>query len=299
MIVAVCSDKGSPGVSTLAVALGLVWPGQRAVVEADPSGGVLGFRLRRADSGEVLNPDPSIASVGAVARLGLPADGLTRYTQPTMLGVPVVPGPLTAERFTPLRSLWPQIAAEVKGWSGTAITDLGRLQPGNAAVPMARAATAVLLLARADLEGLFQLRERAGELAQLLGDVTREVNPVAVVVTGPPKQRAQALRQVTEMLTAAGSPVPVAGFFAHDPAAAAGLWQGQVTRRLAGSELVRSARDIAETVIGWWPQLAAPAAPPGLSDGEVPPVDGGPDDVGSAPDTADAGRVGDRRGVRA
>jgi hypothetical protein len=61
MIVAVCSDKGSPGASALAVALGLVWPGRRAVVEADPSGGVLGFRMRHAESGEVLKPDPTVA----------------------------------------------------------------------------------------------------------------------------------------------------------------------------------------------------------------------------------------------
>ena len=41
VIVSVCSDKGSPGVSTLATVLGLVWPGQRVVVEADTAGGDL------------------------------------------------------------------------------------------------------------------------------------------------------------------------------------------------------------------------------------------------------------------
>jgi hypothetical protein len=29
VIVAVCADKGSPGVTTLALALGVVWPGER------------------------------------------------------------------------------------------------------------------------------------------------------------------------------------------------------------------------------------------------------------------------------
>lgn len=283
MIVAVCSDKGSPGASTLAVALGLVWPGRRAVVEADPSGGVLGFRMRHAESGEVLKPDPTVASLGAVARLGLPADAVLDYTQPTTLGVPVIPGPLTAERFVPLRSLWGQIATEVAAWRGTAITDLGRMQPGNAALPMARAATAVLLLAGADLEGLFHLRERAGELAGVLGDAGRDSNPMALVVTGPAKHRTQALRQVEQMQAAAGSPIPVAGFFAQDPQAAAALWGGQVTRRLAGSDLIRSARGIAETLIRWWPQLAATTdtATPGAGDpAAAPPAEAaGPADA--------------------
>ena len=46
VIVSVCSDKGSPGVTTLATVLGLVWPGRRAVVEADTAGSDLSFRLR-------------------------------------------------------------------------------------------------------------------------------------------------------------------------------------------------------------------------------------------------------------
>ena len=80
MIVSVCSDKGSPGVSTLATVLGLVWPGPRVVVEADTAGSDLSFRLRptAADSGVLgghLAPDPSIASLATAARLGLTEAG--------------------------------------------------------------------------------------------------------------------------------------------------------------------------------------------------------------------------------
>ena len=39
MIVTVCADKGSPGVSWTATVLGMVWPGERVLLEADPSGG--------------------------------------------------------------------------------------------------------------------------------------------------------------------------------------------------------------------------------------------------------------------
>ena len=71
MIVTLCSDKGSPGVTTLAVALGLVWPVPRLVLEADPAGGDLAFRMRHTDGGGPLNPDPSAATLAAAVRAGL------------------------------------------------------------------------------------------------------------------------------------------------------------------------------------------------------------------------------------
>lgn len=45
--VALCSAKGSPGVTTLACVLGAVWPTDRAIVvaECDPSGGDLAGRF--------------------------------------------------------------------------------------------------------------------------------------------------------------------------------------------------------------------------------------------------------------
>ena len=170
VIVGVCSDKGSPGVTTLAVALGLVWPGEQClVIECDPSGGVLSFRMQHAEVGGLLQPEPTVASLASVVRRGLSGDGLRRFCQPTTLGVPVIPGPLTAQRWVPVRGLWPQIAKELADWSGTVIADLGRMQPGNAALPVAQAASAVLLVGHADVEGLFGLRDRAGVVGACAG----------------------------------------------------------------------------------------------------------------------------------
>ena len=61
VIVAVCSDKGSPGVSTLAMGLGMVWPGDRVVLDADTAGGDLPFRLWTADREHRLASSPSVA----------------------------------------------------------------------------------------------------------------------------------------------------------------------------------------------------------------------------------------------
>lgn len=298
MIVAVCADKGAPGVTTLAVALGLVWPGRRLVLEADPSGGSLTFRTRGVGTGGMLSLEPSVASLGAACRLGLSPASVARYVQPTTLGVDVIPGVLTPERYEPIRGLWPQIGAQLAGWPGTVIADLGRLQPGNAAMPVAHAATAVLLLGRADTEGLFGLRERAADLVHQLGDPSRDRPSLSVVLTGPVKQRKDAVRAAEQMLTAAGIPVPVAGYIAEDPAGAQGLWDGQVTRRVAGSELVRSARALAETVIGWWPHLAVPEPTPTAPEEPAAPAAGTGTATGVGTAAAvDGGAVRDRAGV--
>ncbi len=263
MIVSVCSDKSAPGVSTLAAALGMVWPGERVVLEADTAGSDLSFRLHPAvpETPEAhLAPDPSIAGLATAARLGLSAAGPLPFSQDTSLGVPVVPGVLSAERFRALRSLWPGLAGALGDWRGTVLADLGRLQPGGPAVPVAQASTAVLLLTRADLEGLFHVRDKVVELTGVLGPGVGDRVRVGVVVTAPVKARRAAVEQVEQVLASIGSPVPVLGCFAQDPAAAQALWAGVVTRRLAGSDLVRSARSVAEAVLATWPSLAAAAA---------------------------------------
>jgi len=269
MIISVCSDKGSPGVSTLATALGLVWPGERVLLDADAAGGDLPFRLWSAGPGaprERLSSSPSIASLATAARLGLTAAGPMPFAQDTSLGVPTVPGALSAERFRPLRGMWPRVAAELAAWPGAVIADLGRLQPGNDALPVAQQSTAVLLVTRVDLESLAHLRDRAAELAGSVGDPNQDRSPVGVVVTGPPKARRFSLEQARQVLASIGLPVPVLGFLPFDPVGAQGLWAGVMTRRFAGSDLVRSVRSVAESVLTSWPSLipaVTPASGPG------------------------------------
>ena len=72
------------------------------------------------------------------------------------------------------------------------------------------------------------------------------------------------------MLASIGSPVPVVGFLAHDPAGAQGLWAGVMTRRFAGSDLVRSTRAIAESVLTSWPALIPAATPDAGAGGSWP-----------------------------
>lgn len=255
MIVAVCADKGSPGVTTLATALGMAWPGRRLLLEADPSGGDLAFWARHADTGQLLADRPGLLALAADARTGLPAEVLPRYAQPTTWGVPVVVGPPSAQAYAPMRALWPAVAEVSAGWHGTAIADLGRLQPGNPAISVARAATAVLVLTRVNVGDLYHLRERVNELAHTLGDPSRAQHPVAVVVVAPRKEAPAAVRQVTHMLAAAGSPIPVAGVAATDPTTADQLRSGKASKKVHGGDLLKSAQELAATLGTWWPHL--------------------------------------------
>jgi hypothetical protein len=275
MIVAVCSDKGAPGGTTLAVALGMVWPGPRAVVEADVAGGDLALRVR-SESGDFLTSTPSLASLSTAARMAT-ADPAA-HAQLTSLQVPVVAGPPSARRFRAVRSTWPVVASSLAAWSGTAIADLGRLDAGLPSVPVAQAATVALLVTRYDVEGLARLRDRVDEQTVLPAPTDDGRTRVGVVVVAPSRQAGEAIAETQKVLDSVGSPVPVAGSVAWDPRSASALWAGVVTRRLAGGELIRSTRTLAESILTRWPEVAAAAVAGSSSDNaadSVPPTPAG------------------------
>ena len=263
MIVAVCSDKGAPGGTTLAVALGMVWPGQRAVVEADVAGGDLALRVR-SPSGEFLTPTPSLASLSTAARMGI-ADPAAHW-QLTSLQVPVIVGPPSARRYRAVRSAWPVVASSLADWSGTAIADLGRLDAADPSVPVAQSAALALLVTRYDVEGLARLRDRVDE-SVLPAPMDDGRTRVGVVVLAASRQADEAIAETRKVLDSVGSPVPVAGAVAWDPRSAAALWSGTVTRRLAGGELIRSTRALAESVMTRWPEVAAASIAEAPGDG--------------------------------
>lgn len=240
MIVSVCADTSAPGVTDLTLALALVWPGQRLVLEADVSGADLAFRTSHADG--LLDAQPSVLTLAADARGELAPGAFPSYAQPTVLGVPVIPGAPTAEAFAPMARLWPQVATAAAAWNGTVLADLGQLLPGDPARPIAAASEVVILLTRADVAGLFRLRERARELSAAFGG-GRDVNPVVVAVRARPgAEGRRAVAAAQQVLDAAGIPVPVLGLFADDPAGRTQLHELRSPRRLLGSDLVRSTR---------------------------------------------------------
>ena len=253
MIVAVGSDKGSPGATTLAVALGLVWPGDRLVCELDPRGADLPFRLM-TPAAQHMGPVPSVGTLAIDARPGAAAPQLARYAQQTMLGVPVIRGEVSTRAAGKVSAHLPAIANVAAAWQGAVITDVGSLQPNNPALVVARSAPVVLLVMRASTEGLGHLRDRIDELSAYVGDERRERTPVGVVLVADSRDEGAATHRTRALLESIGSPAPVVGVFAHDAAAAAALWEGPPTKKVTKGPLVRSAEKLVASMWQLWPE---------------------------------------------
>ena len=277
MIVTVCADKGSPGVSWTAAALTMVWPGERVLLEADPSGGDAALRLRTPE-GQLLPRQPTLRGLSVDARSGaLPS--FDAYTHQTSLGVPVIPATdMRTEDFALIARQWPAVAAAANSWRGTVIADIGRLQEETASGPVAAASTVVLLIGRSTPEGLFHLRERAKALAARLGQGMHGRSPLAVAVVCPPREHKARLEDLRAHLTAdpATSDIPVAGWIADDPRTIALMREAQVTKKLTTSHLIRSASGIVEALLSWWPQLRGAEVQPAAAVSPAVPAPPGP-----------------------
>jgi len=163
MLVAVCSLKGSPGVTTFAVALTARWPGQArcVLVECDPSGGDVATRFG-------LTSSPGLVSLAAAGRRSSDPGLLWQHTQALPGGLPVVAAPPGADQ-----ALAAVTALFQEGSGGTdvlhlaasapdtvVIADCGRVDPTSAVLPIVRCANAMLLLSRAHAEDLAHLATR-------------------------------------------------------------------------------------------------------------------------------------------
>jgi hypothetical protein len=261
VIVAVGSDKGSPGATTLATVLGLIWPGDRVLCELDPRGADLPFRLMRAD-GQHMSATPSIVTLAIDARPGAAVPRLEKYAQPTVLGVPVIRGEISTRATSKIAPHLPAIAAAAAAWPGTVIADVGSMQPGNPALAVAKAAVTVLLVTRSSVEGLGHLRDRVGELGEQIGDPSRERLSIGVVLVAESQHERAAKAHARDLLDSIGAPVLVVGALAYDPAGAAALWSGPLSRRLLKSSLVRSAETLVTKIGRMWPEVGMQSLPP-------------------------------------
>ncbi|GAB2796114.1 hypothetical protein [Streptomyces daliensis] len=165
-LVAVCSVKGSPGVTTACVALGARWPEAEhpVVVEVDPAGGDLLARWRLAMS-------PGLVSLAAASRRTAEPGLVWQHTQRLPGGLPVVAGPVGATQaraaLGALAGSPVPVLREAANRVGTVvIADCGRADPDSAALPVMRAADVTLLLARACDDSLSHIAVRLEEAAR-------------------------------------------------------------------------------------------------------------------------------------
>lgn len=148
MLVAVCSLKGSPGVTTLATAMAARWPAEEnpILVEADPAGGDLMARFRLAET-------PGLVSLAAASRRNADPTLLAQHAQLLPSSLRVVVGPVGAEQaHAALAALGTGPTSAIRRAAdqpGVAvIADCGRVDPDSPALPIIRSADVMLLVAR-------------------------------------------------------------------------------------------------------------------------------------------------------
>lgn len=271
MLVAVVSVKGSPGVTTFALALASSWPARHwsILVEADPSGGDLAWRF-------ALDSSPGLLSLAAAARRDTDQRLLWQHAQQLPGEVPAVCAPVDAGRSR--RALSELLESgpgrvEVFGSAARApgasvIVDCGRVDEVSPVLPVVQRADTVLLLSDARSDALTHLIDGFPRMRRW-NDATR------LVLVGPGHSAAEVEREVG---------AEVVGHLPEDPLGASVLAgeradSRRTRRRWSRSGLGAAAADIARTVAALPSRAGYVAAPPpahsiepprtgpGLSDG--------------------------------
>ncbi|PSL06769.1 MinD-like ATPase involved in chromosome partitioning or flagellar assembly [Haloactinopolyspora alba] len=246
MLIAFASAKGSPGVTTTVNALGGIWPSDVVIADFDPAGGDLALRHRGVE-GEPLDNERGLLSLAAAARRGGAGEGdLGEHVQTAAGGLDIIAGVTRPEQFTGIGAAWPSVASMLAGASTDVLVDCGRIVPGTPLLPVLTAADAVVFVARPGVEYYAHLRERLRWLVEPLHVGEAGSIPLGVaLLTG--SSDTSAPRDLDRLLQHDGHQVTVLGRVAEDHKAAGAL-AGRWSRRIDRSLLVRSARELAESV---------------------------------------------------
>jgi hypothetical protein len=250
------SDKGSPGVTTSAVALAAVWPGRALYAECDPHGGDLVYRMP-AEHGGPLDPNRGLVSLAVGARRGFDASILPQHTQRLRGGLELLVGLGNAEQSQGMTGLWGPLGRAFDRYGelpygADVIADCGRLGPDSPTLDLIAQSALVLLIARTEAESLAHVRDRANSLSARLhstqgSSVSLGRPPIGIVLIAPPNRARQTAKQVGDLLAASTAGAEVLGVLAYDEPGAqalAGRGRGRVDKAL----LTRSARELAGTV---------------------------------------------------
>jgi hypothetical protein len=237
VLIALCSAKGAPGVTTSALALALSWPRPVVLAELDPAGGdvLAGYGRGEMSAG-------GLADLELAARRGGPARHLdSQLLQLDSEGrarlLPGLADPASARHVD-----WDCLAAALAAVEDGAIdvvADCGRLRAEHFPAAVVHRAAAVVLATgsslravRAATQAIAELREREACLGML-----------GTLVIGPGEPYGE--REIGEALG-----VPVVGSLPRDEKAAAVLSDGAPSGRLfAQSALLRAARTVAARLV--------------------------------------------------
>lgn len=248
MLIALCGDKGAPGVTTSAIAIASAWAGPAIVVEASPAGGDLAMRLR--PKGSVMPETPTVLSVVTASRGADGTDTVASHSHVLNSTTTVVPGPALAEQFTNIGD-WVPLADALSRSSVPVFADLGHLHAASATIAVAARADLVVVVSRRDMASVVRVRERliraATDLARMRGTAPR-LFPLLVSTSRHGQADVVDLSAVLAETPARPFLVD-AGFLAHDPAAVRRLEAGEEPAgRLTRTALLRTARVVVSQI---------------------------------------------------
>jgi len=241
-LIVLASASGSPGVTTTALGLALVWPRPVVLVDADPVGGsavLAGYFQGRAEHND--------AMVGLVLahRDGRLAEGLRSglMTIPDSQAL-FLPGVRSHAQAASLSEVWAPLALELRALEGTGqdvIVDVGRLGMVSSPSPLVEQADLALLVVKSDLPSLAAARQWAAAWSSA-SDVGTGAAGVGVVLVG--EGRPYTAGELSGVLR-----IPVIEKITWDERAAQVFSVGQrPTAKFASSALVRSYRALAAAI---------------------------------------------------
>jgi hypothetical protein len=271
-LIAVAADKGAPGVTTTAVALGAVWPRPVLLAECDPSGGDLLYRLPAA-GGARLDSRRGLLSLAVAARRGLQPGQVWEHAQKLHGGLDVLVGVAAAEQGAGLELLWDPVGRVLAALpQADVIADCGRLGVDGPVYDLLAQASSIALLSGASLAEVVRLRERAASVAAALQRRGRARVVTDVVIVADYKDFKTVIADVGHALEQSGAPARVVGGIAYEPKSAEQL-RGEWSGRLDKSMFIRTARAIAADLAATLPVLAADSSQAGSSQpaAAVPP----------------------------
>ena len=243
-VVSFASAKGSPGVTTTVTSLAALWPGEVTVAELDPVGGDLGLRLQISDA-EPLDEGRGLVSFGAAIRRGGDVD-INDHLQRTDDDLDVLAGVSTPGQGRGLATAWPHIAKGLRTSSVDVLADCGRFVPGSPVVPVIEQSSALILVARNEVEGIAHLRTRLTALQEATRMGGMETVRIGYLLVGDPGDT-RGVDDVVRLLSSAGLKAEPMGVVAHDPKTIAALRTGS-SRRLSRSLYVRSLHEVGQQI---------------------------------------------------
>ena len=246
MFIALCGDKGSPGVTTTALVLASAWAGQAVAVEADPAGGDLAIRLH--PGGSALPETPTVLSVATAARADREHDPVATHAHALNSTTGSSPARCWRSRWrtsaTGRRSPTHSCDATSRSsWTSATST------PHRRCFVSPRVLTWSSWLGAPDMSSVVRLRERlvrvAPDLAHLRGAAPRLL-PLLVTTSRHGAADVADLRGILAE-TPAKPFVVDCGFLAHDPSGVRRLEAGdEPGGRLSRTDLLRTARAVTE-----------------------------------------------------